>query len=219
MKIGDRMMLRVTTYTLRENIHFVTDDGALMSCRLSTLYFLLSTGGHNTGALVLGLFDVYNPATNTWRALPDAPNPRDHTGGGILTDSSGDTLFCVSGGRDSSHPVFFNEFVLPTDCYNFQSEEWEVRANIPTPRAGSAYGITCDGRLMVAGGEGNDVAWDTVEVFNGEVWETFPSLKTARHGTGLAMDCGCSQIHIASGSGKQGAFDLASTETFFSPRC
>jgi hypothetical protein len=215
MKIGDRMMLRVTTYTLRENIHFVTDDGALMSCRLSTLYFLLSTGGHNTGALVLGLFDVYNPATNTWRALPDAPNPRDHTGGGILTDSSGDTLFCVSGGRDSSHPVFFNEFVLPTDCYNFQSEEWEVRANIPTPRAGSAYGITCDGRLMVAGGEGNDVAWDTVEVFNGEVWETFPSLKTARHGTGLAMDCGCSQIHIASGSGKQGAFDLASTETFF----
>jgi len=78
--------------------------------------------------------------------------------------------------------------VAPTDCYDLTTGKWEVKADIPQNRAGSSYGVTCDGRLMVAGGEGDGKAWSNVDVFDGEKWETIDNLNVGRHGSGLAVE-------------------------------
>jgi hypothetical protein len=172
-------------------------------------------GGHETGnfSTSLGWLDYYDIDEEKWYTnLPDAPNPRDHTGGALVNGQ-----ICVAGGRDGGSVGFFNLPILPTDCFDLSRNQWLVKADIPQGRAGSAYGTTCDGKLMVAGGEGGGQAWSNVDVFDGESWTTVDPLNRARHGTGLAVDCICNQIHIASGSGKQGGgIGLSSVETYFS---
>ena len=75
---------------------------------------------------------------------------------------------------------------------------------------------TCDGKLMIAGGEGNGQAYRNVDLFDGSSWTKLDNLNIARHGSGLAVDCQCNQIHIASGSGAQGGSpELRSVETYF----
>lgn len=58
-------------------------------------------------------------------------------------------------------------------------------------------------------------AWSNVDIFDGSVWTTGPSLNQSRHATGLAISCSCNQVHIASGSIAQGATLTATTETLF----
>jgi hypothetical protein len=58
--------------------------------------------------------------------------------------------------------------------------------------------------LILAGGEGFGQAFANVDVFD------------ARHGSGLAVDCACLQIYLASGAATQGgAKEIALVETFF----
>ena len=123
---------------------------------------------------------------------------------------------CVAGGRDGGSVGFFNLVVLPTDCYNLATNTWSVEANIPQGRAGSDYGRTCDGKLMIAGGEGFGKAWPNVDVFDGTTWTSIAKLNVQRHGSGLAVDCLCQQITVASGSNKQASGgEMRSVETFF----
>lgn len=172
-------------------------------------------GGHETGdhATTLGWLDYYHIDENRWyTGLPDAPNPRDHTGGAYVKGR-----ICVAGGRDGGNRNFFNLTILPTDCYDPVTNAWTIEANIPQGRAGASYGTTCDGKLMIAGGEGYGKAWSRVDVFNGLSWTTVGNLSVARHGSGLAVDCVCNQIHIAGGASSQGGKtnETRSIETFF----
>lgn len=64
----------------------------------------------------------------------------------------------------------FNMNVPNVNCSNFVSGAWDLAPNMPTLRAGRNYGVTCDGKLMVAGGEGARQAYTNVEVFNGSAW-------------------------------------------------
>ncbi len=52
--------------------------------------------GHTSGWV--GWLDEFDPATNTWRILPDAPRTRDHLHAAVIEDQ----LF-VSGGRRSGY--------------------------------------------------------------------------------------------------------------------
>jgi hypothetical protein len=104
-------------------------------------------GGHASNSTTLPWFDMYDIASGNWTILPNATHARDHTGGAIIGN-----LLCVTGGRNGT--AGFRAVVLPTDCFNFNTNKWEVKPNIGQGRAGSAYGQLCDGRLMVAGGEG-----------------------------------------------------------------
>jgi N-acetylneuraminic acid mutarotase len=170
-------------------------------------------GGHGEQATTLGMFDIYDIASDSWSKGPDAPNPRDHCGGGFV----GGRL-CVAGGRDGGVANFFNKNIAPVNCYNFVSGQWKVEAGIPTPRAGSSYGVTCDGKLMVAGGEGAGLAYSRVDVFNGFGWESPSYLNTARHGSGLAIgNCTCGNIYVASGCGRQGGSPELNTTEVYSP--
>ena len=127
----------------------------------------------------------------------------------------------MAGGRDGGEIDFFNKVILPTDCYDPVTATWSVEANIPAGRAGSSYGTTCDGKLMVAGGEGGSKtiskeAWANVDVFDGTTWTSIDSLNIGRHGSGLAVDCNCNQIYIASGARTLGGrSEVTSVETLF----
>jgi N-acetylneuraminic acid mutarotase len=171
-----------------------------------------TTGGHETAnfSTTLPFLDVYDIATDSWKNLSDsAPNPRDHTGGALINGR-----ICVAGGRNGAEINWPS--IAQMDCYNLTSGQWKVEAPIPQVRAGSAYGVTCDGQLMIAGGEGDGQVWRNVDVFNGTSWTTIASLNVARHGTGLAVDCVCNQIHVASGSLSQGGgIETKSVETYF----
>lgn len=169
-------------------------------------------GGHGPPSRTLGWMDYYDLITKKWRTnLPSLPEGRDHVGGAIVKG-----MLCIAGGRDGGADSFFGATILSTYCYNFRTKKWKnMKAPIPVGRAGAATARTCDGKMMIAGGEGKfSPAFSRIDIFNGVRWESGPSLVRARHGTGLAVaQCGCRQIFIASGSGMRGGRpELDSTE-------
>jgi len=113
--------------------------------------------------------------------------------------------------------MFGIAFVPETECYNIASGTWSTKPNIPTPRAGSAGGLTCDGKLVVIGGEGGGGTFREVEVFDGSSWTSLPSIVRKRHGTGLAVNCDCNEWYIAGGAGKQGARPLLTRDERYRP--
>jgi len=169
-------------------------------------------GGHNQPALVW--FDAYDIDNDEWiTELPDAPNAREHVGGGLVHGE----LLCVGGGRDQGQEGD-SVLNLPTDCYNFTSGTWSEEEAIPHGRRGSGYGTTCDGKFIVAGGEGGEGSgqtWANVEVFDGVSWTALDSLNRPRHGHGLAIDCTCNQMYVAAGASDLFVSTLASVETYF----
>lgn len=171
-------------------------------------------GGHGPPAQTLGWMDYYDLDTKTWvTGLKDLPIPRDHVGGALVNGQ-----LCIAGGRDGGADDFFAAVESSVFCYDFELEDWVRKDDIPTPRGGAATERLCDGRMMVAGGEGKrSAAFDTVEIFDGTSWTTAPPLKRARHGTGLAVakKCTCGQVFIASGSGARGGSpELSETEVY-----
>lgn len=171
-------------------------------------------GGHETAnhSISLNWLDYYDLQLNIWVTnLTNAPHVRDHTGGAYVNGR-----ICIAGGRDGGQIDFISRVVLPTDCYNPITRTWSIEANIPQGRAGSSYGRSCDGKLIVAGGEGPSSAYNNVDVFDGTTWTTIDSLNVQRHGSGLAVDCICQQIHIASGAITCGGrYEVKSIETLF----
>lgn len=170
-------------------------------------------GGHGSHSVTLGMLDEYDPVQDLWstRIFPDAPHARDHTGGGIVNGR-----LCVASGRNGSASDFFNSPVLPTNCFNFETDTWEIASPIPQGRAGAAVGVNCDGHLMVAGGEGFGMAFKDVDIFDGTKWTKGPSLQQARHGSGFGFaSCDSGDIYIASGAGSQGGtYELTTTEQY-----
>lgn len=171
-------------------------------------------GGHGTGSVTLGWMDYYDLRTKKWvTGLPDLPAARDHFGGAMVNG-----MLCVAGGRRGSAKKFFEAVIKSTYCFDFTANEWRnMNADIPAGRAGAATGTTCDGKMMIAGGEAKySAAFSQVDVFDGVSWETIAPLQRARHGSGLGITrCDCGQIFIASGSGARGGSpELESTEVY-----
>jgi N-acetylneuraminic acid mutarotase len=189
------------------------------------IYISHGNRGNRFNSTAVNWFDRYNITNGQWTALPNAQFARDHAGAGIVNGS----WFCVAGGRDGGlpNPAFFNATILQTECYDLLAGVngvWTTKANITQGRAGAAFGMSCDGKLMVAGGEGFGKAWKNVDMFDGQTWTSLPDLKEARHGTGLAVSCNCGgqqQVHITvgrpcQGGGNQCTINLNTTETLFS---
>lgn len=170
-------------------------------------------GGHETGnhSVSLAWLDYFDIATNTWVTnLPDGIYPRDHTGGALI----GGNRICIAGGRDGGTLKWPS--VAPTECFNIDTNRWEIEANITQVRAGAAYGTSCDNRLLlIAGGEGSGRAWNRFDAFDGKRWIQLSNLTIGRHGTGLAVDCQRNSIFIASGAAAQGGGpEIRSVERF-----
>lgn len=193
--------------------------GALVVYENLMYYIAGNIGGHGEHATALSWLDVYDPIADSWSSnYPDAPHARDHAGGGVVM-RDGHAMVCIASGRDSGVANFFESPVAATDCFNVSSGAWidlGEDANIPNPRAGAAVGTTCDGLIVVAGGEGFGQAYTDVDYFDGKTWlsDRHQNLNQARHGTGLAVGpCNCPRLYIASGGGNQGGgSDIDTTE-------
>lgn len=184
--------------------------------RVKNLIYLIggNRGGHGEHATSLSWVDAYNFRKDRWiTGLPSMPAAaaRDHVGGAMVRNE-----LCIAGGRDGGVARFFDANSVSTYCYNIATRTWRRAADFPEPRAGAMTGRTCDGRMMVAGGEGDGKAFKRVDVFNGRKWRRAPDLARGRHGSGLAIaKCKCGHIFIPSGSGGQGGGpELFETEQF-----
>jgi len=135
-----------------------------------------NTDGHSGGAVPW--FDEYDPATNEWKVLPDAPKARDHFSAAVV----GNKLVAAAG-RTTNRS--FGGMVAQTDTYNFNTNSWSSSASIPTPRAGTMIGVNA-GKLIVMGGETNTqvAAHSEVEAYDvaSNKWQSLPDLIRGRHG-------------------------------------
>jgi N-acetylneuraminic acid mutarotase len=159
--------------------------------------------GHWDGHV--GWLDEYDPKTNQWKKLPDAPHQRDHVHAAVI-----DNKVYIAGGRRSTAKIgqVLNLTEPAVDVFDFKTNRWTTlpeSRNIPTKRAGAAS-VALPGMLLVIGGESDAQvpSHSEVEVYNTitSSWERLPSLTAGRHGTGAAEVNG--KIYIVAGSGNRG---------------
>ncbi len=155
--------------------------------------------GHNGGARPW--FDEFDPVSQTWQVLPDAPRARDH----FSTVVIGDRLV-AAGGRTTTQPGPFGNTIGEVDIYDFTSGQWStISQDLPTPRAG-ALAAPIGRYAIVIGGESTSQqdSHDECEALDvlSEKWVTLPPLVDGRHSGGLGVVDG--RIYVASGSGRRG---------------
>jgi hypothetical protein len=159
--------------------------------------------GHTSGWVAW--FDEFDPATNNWRELPDAPRSRDH----FMTAVAGDKLVATGGRLSGYQGQGFESTIKETDIYNFKTGTWTTLSSpsgdIPTERAGTGA-ISVGDEVIIIGGESGSqtVAHNEVEALNpvtGE-WRQLPPLQTGRHGTQPILYNG--KLYIEAGSGNRG---------------
>ncbi len=158
--------------------------------------------------------DVYDPATDTWTQLPDAPHTRDH----FQAVAVNGKLYAAGGRNSSAATEQTFELTIPeVDVYDVATQTWEtLPAKLPTERAGSTT-VLLNGHVVVIGGESDamETAHHQVEALDVSTgtWQAWPRLQRGRHGTQAAVYDGA--IYIAAGSGNRGGGpELTSLEMF-----
>ncbi|WP_265990643.1 putative Ig domain-containing protein [Larkinella insperata] len=170
-----------------------------------------NTKGHNNG--YVAWFDEYNPATNTWRTLPDAPHSRDHFQAVIM----GDKLYAAGGRRTSANTGQTFMLTVPeVDVYDFKSGQWTTLSEpIPTPRAGAAA-VVLNNELVVIGGESpQPAAHQETEVLNPAtgMWRRLANLQQSRHASQAISNNGT--LYVVAGSGAQGGTPALSSQEVY----
>ncbi|WP_165917366.1 malectin domain-containing carbohydrate-binding protein [Flaviaesturariibacter aridisoli] len=172
------------------------------------------TDGHWAGWVKW--FDEYDPATNTWRTLPDAPHARDHVQVSVLNGK----LYVAGGRRSSASTGQDFDFTVPeVDVYDFATGAWTTlpaSSNLPTPRSGAAN-VVLGNELIVIGGESATqtaahAGTEALDVTT-NTWRTLDNLVEGRHGTqAIASNGG---IFIATGAGNRGGTPILGTQEAF----
>lgn len=159
-----------------------------------------NTIGHAGG--YVNWFDEYDPTTNTWTILNDAPHARDHFHAAIIEN----TLYAAGGRKTGGEGGIFAPLVKAVDTYDFMAKTWSQLDNaLPTPRAAPGIAVFQNKLLVMGGeGEGKGPAFATVEAFDPTTksWENRADMHYARHGT-QAIVSG-NGIYMAGGSPKTG---------------
>jgi N-acetylneuraminic acid mutarotase len=171
--------------------------------------------GHWTGNVPW--FDSYDPKTNKWEKLPDAPIARDHFNAAI----AGNKLYCIGGVQsDAMEKKTLNNTITEVDVYDFKSGKWTVAdAKLPTPRAGCAT-VTVGDEIVVMGGESTaqKISHNEVEAYNVKTgtFSKLPSLAEGRHATAAIYFE--KKIYIAAGVGNSGGSPLLTSIECFSDK-
>ncbi len=160
------------------------------------------TDGHWDGHVTW--LDEYDPKTNTWKVLPDAPRGRDHFQAAVVGDQ-----MLVAGGRRSTQKIgrVLDLTIGEVDVYDFKNATWKTlpaSQNIPTQRGGCTS-VTLGEQILVIGGESpQKLAHNQTEAFNFKTntWQTLSPLKTGRHGTQAVVYK--DKIYIVAGAANQG---------------
>lgn len=173
------------------------------------------TDGHYDGHVAW--FDEYDPKTNTWKRLPDAPRTRDHISAALVGDK-----LVLAGGRNSTARInkVLETTIAEVDVYDFKTGRWETlpaTSNIPTQRAG-ATAVTQGGKVWLIGGETVQLlAHNEAEALDPKTgrWSAGPRLQQGRHGTQAVVHDG--KIYIVAGSANHGGGPELNTVEVLSP--
>ena len=155
--------------------------------------------------------DEYDPATDTWRVLPDAPHSRDHFHAAVA-----DGKIYVGGGRRSGQNGTFESTEGAIDIYDLSSGNWSTNSrDIPTQRAGGTVAVIGDEVIYIGGERNSGSANDETEALNvnNGTWRTLTPLNDGRHGTQAIVNN--DNIWIASGSLNRGGGRSQSQERFY----
>lgn len=166
------------------------------------------TNGHLSGWV--SYLDEFDPATNTWTALTDAPKARDHFQAAVHSGK-----LYLAGGRRSGSNGTFADMEAQVDVYDFDLGSWSTTTALPTLRAAAQTAVVGN-ELIVIGGENTlNTASPVVEALNLSTgqWRTLDSLNIGRHGTQAIVNNG--GIYVASGSPNKGGGKHPSQEVFF----
>jgi len=158
--------------------------------------------GHYDGHVAW--LDEYDPKTNTWKRLADAPRTRDHIAAAIV----GDKMY-LAGGRNSTARInrVIDTTIPEVDVYDFKTGRWETlpaSSNFPTQRAGSTA-VTFRDKVWVIGGESpQEKSHNEAEVLDPKTnkWTAGPLLNQGRHGTQAVVYK--NSIYILDGSANHG---------------
>jgi N-acetylneuraminic acid mutarotase len=159
--------------------------------------------GHTSGWVQW--LDEYDPATNKWQKLPDAPRARDHVHAAVIDDK----LYVAGGRRSGYSSETFATTVKETNVFDYNSRQWRElpspEGDIPTARAGAAVAVY-QGKLLVMGGESDEqeLAHNEVEGLDtgSGSWQKLSPLSKGRHGTqAVYFD---DIVIIGAGSGNRG---------------
>ena len=101
-------------------------------------------GGGRPG--IIAASEIFDPATNTWRATSPMADAR--FGMGVTRLSNGSVL--VTGGGDGDDPL------ASVELFNPITESWSRYAPLNIARAAHTATLLPDGRLLVAGGWAGD---------------------------------------------------------------
>jgi len=139
--------------------------------------------------------EVYDPKTDTWKALAPIPTPRDH-----LTVSVANGLLYAIGGRVN---VNYNNNLNANEAYDPNTNQWQTLAPLPTARSGitSQY---IKGRIFVFGGESGAGTFNENEAYDPKTnqWTAMPLMPKPCHGLGSAGVNGT--IHLLNGGPRPG---------------
>ena len=165
--------------------------------------------GHLSGWV--NWLDKFDPRTNTWTTLPDAPRARDHFHAAVHQGK-----LYAAGGRRSGKNGTYADTEGKVDVYDFATQTWDSLPNaIPTQRAGAAVAVLGNELLVIGGVKDSGKAYHNTEALNlsNNTWRSLDTLQTGRHGTQAIVNNG--GVYLASGSPVRGAGQLLSQEVFF----
>jgi N-acetylneuraminic acid mutarotase len=153
--------------------------------------------GHASGTT--NLFDVYDPATDRWTALPNAPHIRDHSMAAVVKDK----LYAIGGRNTSIHEpefgAFYSKVILEVDVYDFKTGQWSTIAVV----VGNA--LFYIGGERATDSEANAPRKDVYHVNDPETDREFFTnldLNLPRNGAGAAVIG--NTIYVAGGAGSNG---------------
>lgn len=168
--------------------------------------------GHRSGWVPW--FDAYDPKSDTWTQLPDAPRARDHFQVAVAQGK----LVAAGGRRSGFEGSTFAAVISEVDVFDFEKQAWSTlaspRGDLPTPRAGTAS-LTLGEEVLVIGGESSEKrAHDKMDALdlNAGVWRRLPPLLQGRHASQPVLHEG--RIYLPAGSVTRGGTETDSQEVF-----
>lgn len=123
---------------------------------------------HPSRLIAIGTHEVYDPATNTWTKAADMPTPRNHAAAGAV----GNRIY-VNGGRAGSVFISVAQNLDLVEAYDPATDQWLLRAPMPTPRSATAWEVYGDASMWRAARSGTAISGE----------RTLPSRRSIRRPT------------------------------------
>ncbi len=173
---------------------------------------VLVAGGNDNGGATLATAELYDPATDSWRATGSMASPRYGQGSLLLPGG----VLVVGGGHWTSVPVPD----ATAELYSPASGTWSSAGSMATARWGPSLTLLPSGKVLAAGGETGTslVATNRAEIYDpsSNTWSPTGSMAVGRVGhTATLLSSG--KVLVAGGASAEpstGGTSLASAELY-----